>query len=51
MKEELIIKLNENKNINRGYRDLIVWQEAVDLYSFVKQKLNLLNSISYKVKA
>ena len=28
--------LNKNKNINRGFRKLIVWQEAVELFSFVK---------------
>jgi len=32
MKEELINKLIENKNINRGCRDLFVWKEAIDLY-------------------
>ena len=31
--------LNQNKNINRGYRELQVWQEAVALYKFVKDKL------------
>ena len=40
-----------NKNINRGYRKLIVWQEAVELFSFVKKKLNTISSVSYKVKA
>lgn len=43
--------LNRNKNINRGYRKLIVWQEAIELFAFVKKKLNILKSISYKVKA
>lgn len=43
--------LNRNKNINRGYRKLIVWNEAIELFVFVKKKLNTLKSISFKVKA
>jgi four helix bundle protein len=39
-----------NKNINRGFRDLIVWQEAIDLYSYVKKELRTLNDIPLKVK-
>lgn len=40
-----------NKNINRGFRDLIVWQEAIDLYSFIKRELRVLNDVPLKVKA
>lgn len=43
--------LTIHKNINRGYRSLIVWKEAIELYTFVKQKLNELKNIPYKVKA
>jgi len=43
--------LNQNKNINRGYRELQVWQEAVALYKFVKDKLKKNFGISFKVKA
>jgi four helix bundle protein len=43
--------LNRNRNINRGYRKLVVWQEAIELFVFVKKKLNSIKSISYKVKA
>jgi len=43
--------LNRNKNINRGYRKLIVWQEAIELYAFVKKKLNTIKTISFKVIA
>ena len=39
-----------NKNINRVFRDLIVWQEAIDLYSYVKKELRTLNDIPLKVK-
>jgi len=43
--------LNRNKNINRGYRKLIVWQEAIELFVFVKRKLKTIKTISYKLKA
>jgi len=43
--------LNRNKNINRGYRKLEVWKEAIELFAFVKNELNNLNSVSFKVKA
>lgn len=28
--------IENNKNINRGFRKLEVWKEAVDFYSFIK---------------
>lgn len=40
-----------NKNINRGYRKLEVWQEAVVLFAFVKKKINTLSELSYKLKS
>lgn len=43
--------LNKNRNINRGFRKFIVWQESVELFSFVKKKLNIINTIPFKVKA
>ena len=43
--------LEKNKNINRGYRKLEVWKEAVELYSFVKKKLKTLKELSFKTKA
>jgi four helix bundle protein len=43
--------LNQNKNINRGYRELQVWQEAVSIYKFVKNKIEKIPGISFKVKA
>ncbi len=43
--------LNRNRNINRGYRKLVVWQEAIEIFVFVKKKLYTIKSISYKVKA
>ncbi len=43
--------LERNKNINRGYRKLEIWIESVELFDFVKKKLDSLNNLSYKVKA
>ena len=43
--------LNRNRNINRGYRKLVVWQEAIELFVFVKKKLDTIKTVSYKVKA
>ena len=48
LNEEII---NRNKNINRGYRKLDVWKEAIELFVFVKKRLNNLKTISFKVKA
>ena len=45
------IYLERNKNINRVYRKLEVWKEAVELYSFVKTKIKSLKELSYKSKA
>lgn len=43
--------IENNKNINRGYRKLEVWQEAIKLFKIVKKKIDSLNTISFKVKA
>ena len=48
MNDEVI---NRNKNINRGYHKLEVRIKAIELYLFVKQKLNELKTVSFKVKA
>jgi len=48
MNEEII---NRNKNINRGFRKLDVWREAIELYVFVKNKVRNLVNVPYKVKA
>lgn len=42
---------NRNRNINRGYRKLEVWKEAIELYRFVKSILANIKSISFKVHA
>ena len=43
--------IDKNKNINRGFRKLVVWKEAIELYSFVKKKITELKDLSYKTKA
>jgi len=48
MDEEL---LNRNKNINRGFRKLEVWREAIELYVLVTKKIRPLKSVPFKVSA
>jgi len=48
MDEEL---LNRNKNINRGFRKLEVWREAIELYLFVNNKLRAFKTVPFKIKA
>jgi len=48
MDEEL---LNRIKNINRGFRKLEVWREAIELYVFVAKKIRTLVSVPFKVRA
>jgi len=43
--------INRNRNINRGFRKLEVWREAINFFVFVKKKLDATNGISFKVKA
>ncbi|MCP5064450.1 MAG: four helix bundle protein [Ignavibacteriae bacterium] len=43
--------LERNKNINRGFRKLEVWKEAIELFKYVKVKLDSFNLIFFKVKA
>ena len=42
--------LERNKNLNRGFRKLRVWREAVELYVFVKQALGDLNGLPFKIR-
>jgi len=39
-----------NKNINRSFRKLTVWKEAIGFYVYVSKKLEDINNISFKVK-
>lgn len=43
--------LNRNKNINRGFRKLEVWKEAIELYVFVNDKMGTLTNVPYKIKS
>ena len=43
--------LNRNKNINRGYRKLDVWNEGINLFVFVNDKLKISQNLSFKLKA
>lgn len=48
---EIFIKYgSRNKNINRGYRKLDVWKEAIDLFALVKKKLDEVKILSLKSK-
>jgi four helix bundle protein len=48
MDEEI---LNRNRNINRGYRKLQVWLEAIELAAFVRDILKKKDTIPFKVRA
>ncbi len=42
--------LERNKTLNRGFRKLKVWREAVELYAFEKKVLGEVKGISFKIK-
>ena len=42
--------LERNKNLNRGFRKLRVWREAIELYTFEKRILDQIREISFKIK-
>ena len=41
--------LERNKNLNRGFRKLNVWREAIELYAFEKKVLGKTRGISFKI--
>jgi four helix bundle protein len=43
--------LNRNKNINRGFRNLEIWQQAIELYAEVRKKIKTHIDIPFKTKA
>ena len=51
MKSKVKEYLERNRNINRGYRKLEVWKEAIELYSFVNKRLKVIHNLSFKTKA
>ena len=38
--EWMDVLIERNKNINRGFRKLTVWKEAIDLYVYVSKKID-----------
>ena len=42
--------VERNKNLNRGFRKLNVWKEAIDIYVFEKKFLDQIRGISFKIK-
>jgi len=42
--------LERNRNLNRGFRKLWVWKEAIVLYVFEKKALGQLKEISFKIR-
>ena len=43
--------LNRNRNINRGFRKLDIWKEAIEIYKLVRAILNKNPEIPFKVNA
>ncbi|GAI05450.1 unnamed protein product [marine sediment metagenome] len=43
--------LEKNKNINRGFRKLEIWQKAIEIYKLVYEILKQKQNIPFKVKA
>ncbi|MBL1212233.1 MAG: four helix bundle protein [Ignavibacteriae bacterium] len=43
--------IEKNRNINRGFRKLQIWQLAVDLYKLVSTIITEFDKIPYKVQA
>ncbi len=42
--------ITRNKNINRGFRKLDIWKEAIALFVLIKKMIDEISDISYKVK-
>ena len=42
--------LDRNRNLNRGFRKLQVWREAIELYAFEKKLLERIKGISFKIR-
>lgn len=48
LKEGVI--LERNKNLNRGFRKLNVWREAIELYAFEKKVLGDVKGLPFKIR-
>ena len=42
--------LERNKDLNRGFRKLRVWREAIDLYAFEKKVLGEVKGLPFKIR-
>jgi len=42
--------IERNRNINRGFRKLRVWQDAIEVYVFVSKLMKSKKNLSFKVK-
>jgi hypothetical protein len=42
--------LERNKNLNRGFRKLRAWREAIELYVFEKKVLSEIKGFSFKIR-
>lgn len=42
--------LERNKNLNRGFRKLRVWREAIELYAFEKKVLGEVKALPFKIR-
>ena len=42
--------LERNKNLNRGFRKLNVWREAIELYAFEKKILGEVKGLPFKIR-
>jgi four helix bundle protein len=42
--------LERNKNLNRGFRKLRVWREAIELYAFEKKVLGDVKGLPFKIR-
>ncbi len=42
--------LERNKNLNRGFRKLLVWRESIELYVLEKKTLGQIKGISFKIR-
>jgi four helix bundle protein len=51
MEERYKRYIDKHKNINRGYRKLEVWLDAIDFYVFVAKKVRNLKDVPFKIKA
>ncbi|MGE5798253.1 MAG: four helix bundle protein [Ignavibacteria bacterium] len=51
MEKKYLDFISRNKNINRGYRKLEVWIEAVELFRLLRKKMKSLSEINYEIRS